>query len=664
MNLLMKNSIRLLAGSAGVLSVWSASVDLPRLELKQGHFTNSSGVQERFWGMNLVSAFPTHEESDALADNLASLGVNLVRPHHLMRQSKDWVWRAPCAALMKYETDSRTPDPEAWDRFDYLNAALRKRNIRLVLSLHYSRKFLPGDAAIDPSGDAAAWADAVGELNNWSWQKAIDPVKLLPVIDRRARLVQKEFAQTLLNHRNPYTGKTYGEDAQVLYLELLNESSLEYALICNNTFPDYFERELQAAWTSFAQKAGLENPGNFRQAKDKNTLRIRAQFFRSFEDDYFRDMRAFLRGLGSQVPVTCVNLWRGNDVLAANAEIGDVIEDHLYVDSLVVREAGDWLDMMARTRVDGKPHIIGEFNHTENQDLARRDAYARPMLMLSAAAYGAFLGLDGFVWFAYNHGDRNLASDGWSKAEQRVPSLGDMASDGVMLDHLATCSALFRSGLLKPSIHPQQREITVPVNASNYNELMADAQIPPAGALSVHAYSKHFSRGAAASAAPAVADVSANEGEFVSDTGEIVRDIQKKQLSVSAAGAEAFSGFLSAGFPARFSHLQCTETNGFATIISVSLDGKLLSESGRIIISRTWMDEAGIDKPGLGVVMKDLRKSASGGWSMLVRRPRLAGAVLRDLAGLDTVPLKQGTDGTVTLPRGTWTQVELIWSEK
>lgn len=661
MNLLIRNSIRIFAGSVGVLAALSASVDLPRLELQDGHFLNAAGEQERFWGMNLVAALPSHEESDAIADNLVALGVNLVRPHHLMRESKDWVWRTPSASLADYKTDSRTPDAEAWDRFDYLNAALRKRGIRLVLSLHFSRRFLPGDSAIDPTGDAAEWADAVRELNSWSWQKSIDPVKLLPVVDRRARLIQKEFTINLLNHRNPYTGKTYGEEGQVLYLELVNESSLDYALICGNQFPAYFERELQSAWQKYAIKSGVENSGNFREAKGKDLLRLRSEFFRSFEDEYFREMCATIRGLGSQVPITCSNLWRGNDVLAANVAIGDLVEDHLYVDPLVVREPADWVDLIARTHVDGKPYVLGEFNFTEDQGKMGKVAYARPMLMLSAAAYGAFQGIDGIVWFAYNHGDRNLGVDGWAKAEQRVPSLGDLVADGVMLDHMATCSALFRSGVLKASLEPKIREIAVPVNASNYNELMADVQVPPAAAQSVHAYRKRFVRGGVASAQPAVSgDVAAGTNVFVSDTGEIVRDTAKKQLRVVAPSVEAFSGFLSDGFPQGFSSLHCTETTGFATIIAIATDGKPLCESQRILVSRTWMNEDGTERPGLGLSLRGLKPSTGGAWKMRVRRPRGAGEVLRDLAGIDTVPLLPDAQGTLTLPRGTWTQVELF----
>jgi hypothetical protein len=663
---LSKGVVWLLAWSLGMTAAPGASADMPRLEIRNGRFENPSGARERFWGVNLVSAFPSRAEAELLADNLASLGVNLVRHHHLMRPSKDWVWRAPCAALARYDADSRAPDPEAWDRFDHLNAALRERGIRIVLSMHFTRKFLPGDAAIDPGGDAGQWADAIRELNAWPWQESFDPVKLLPVIDRRARLLQKEFVRRLLSRRNPHSGLTYGEDPQVLYLETVNESSLEYAILCNNRFPGYFERRLQALWRAHAAGEGVATPGDLRAAGDDAGLsRLRSGFFRGIEDEYFRDMRAFARECGSPVPVVCCNVWRGNDILAAGAAIGDVVEDHLYVDPLVVRGAEAWMDLLARTRVDGKPFFLGEFNHWEDQEKMRQAAFARPMLMLSAAAYGAFHDLDGVVWFAFSHGDRHLGADGWAKAERREPSPGDMVCDGVMLDHLATCSALFRGDMLRPAAAPRIRDVAIPVHAAGYAALMADPGAPPPGAQSLRSHRKRFVRKDVAVPAGDAGEerIPAEMKVHVADTGEIVRDLAKRQLSVVTPGGEAFSGFLDAGFPRRFIHLSCPDTDGFATVVAVAADGRPMAASRAILVSRTWMDADGNEKAGLRLSIKGLNGERNGRWKMRVCRPRAAREALRDLAGGDVVTAEADAEGTVILPRGTWTQMELSRSE-
>ena len=661
--------ILLLAMHSAAISAFgqaaSADAPMPRLALKDGHFVAAdSGAPQRFWGMNLVSAFPTRAEADGIADNLAALGVNLVRLHHLLRPSKDWTWRSNTAnaALVDYKTDSRTPDAEAWERFDYLNAALRKHGIRLVLSLHFSRKFMPADAAIDnaDAADAQAWSDAVKEINSWHWQKSIDPVKALPVIDRRARLLQKEFAKNLLSHRNPHTGLTYGEDPQTLYIEIVNESSLEYALICGNQFPDYFEQNLQNAWLAYAAKhAPNLAPGNHRAATSGELGSLRSDFYRAIEDDYFRDMRDYIRNeLRAPVPVAAGNLWRGNDALAAYAAHGDLIEEHHYVNPLVVETPATWVDAIAKTRVEGKPYFLGEFNYTENQELAKKHAYARPMLMLSAAAYGAFHDIDGVVWFAYNHGDRNLGSDGYGKPEHRLPALGDIATDAVMLDHMATASALFRTTALQPAA-PIFRDIPLPRRALNYNELMADAAPPPAGAGTLHSYRKRFteSQQATPPPLPAYAPLATPRETYVSETQQITRDLTKRQLAITAPAAEAFSGFLTDGFPTTYKHLATTDATGFATIIAVALDDQPLAQSRRILLSRTWMNESSADLEGLSITLRALAPASD--WRLRIIRPRVAATTLCDLTGADQIPLKQTAAGLI-LPKGTWTQIELL----
>ena len=41
-----------------VMSVRAGVGDLPRITAQNGHFVNSSGETVRFWGVNMVSAFP------------------------------------------------------------------------------------------------------------------------------------------------------------------------------------------------------------------------------------------------------------------------------------------------------------------------------------------------------------------------------------------------------------------------------------------------------------------------------------------------------------------------------------------------------------------------------------------------------------------------------
>lgn len=643
------------------------------LAVRDGHFTDSLGNQVRFWGLNLVSAFPPVEEAEAFADRIAALGVNLVRPHHLMRPSGDWVVKSPAKALSLYRDNSRDPDEEAWKRFDALNAALRAKGIRLALSLHFSRRFLPGDADIlDPgTDDARQWAAAVAELNARPWQKSIDPVKMLPAIDRRALALQKEFASRLLNHRNPFTGLTYAEDPQVLTIEVVNEFSCAYTLVCGNDFPEYFERGLQKRWEDFARENGEIAPGPFRKASTPALRRLRSRFYLSLDRDYFMAMLETVRGSGCKAPVAYSNLWRGEDQLAMGAELGGYVEEHAYVDPRVANAPGDWMDtVLVRSRVAGLPFVLGEFGDAEGDRNVREQGFARTELMVAAAVYGAYHAIDGIVWFAYNHGDRDLAQGGAGAVEGRSPNLGCMACDGMLLDHMFPCSEIYRRGLVREANNIVDVVAKVPADALDYGALMRGTAPPaPPGALSLATVRKRFADKAGAYAGkPAWPDANgATHGLFVSDTGEIVRDTANRRLSLVTPFAEAFSGECQGENSRKFRHLDASLFTGgaamdsglfFATVAVVSLDGLPIGDSRRIIVSRTGIDKGHGETCALPKVT--LRGLGDGDWRLRVKRPEFAAEVLEKLAGDATLPVGRQPDGALALPADIWTQAELV----
>lgn len=664
------------AGAAEPAAHSVAARRMERIEARGGHFVDGSGEPVRFWGLNLVSAFPPVEQADAFAARIAALGVNLVRPHHLMRPSRDWIVKAPVKALALFEENSRDLDEEAWRRFDALNAALRRRGIRLALSLHFSRRFLPGDAAILEAGtdDAREWADAVAELNSWPWQKAIDPVKMLPAIDRRALALQREFAERLLTHKNPFTGLTYAEDPQVLTIEVVNECSCEYTLVCGNRFPDYFERALQALWEKYAAANGEPSPGLHRDAATLERKQLRARFYRSLDEDYFTAMLDLVRRTGSKAAVTYSNLWRGDDQLAMTAARGDYIEDHAYVDPRVANGTRDWTERtLTQTRLAGKPFILGEFGEAEGASNIREQGYARTQLMLSGAAVGAYHDLDGIVWFAYNHGDRAMGPDGTPNAEGRLPAPGDMVADGMMLDHMLPCAVIFRRGLVSRAGICAEIEAPVPVDATSYSELMRSWRYPvPEGVMSRQTARKVLvppdSEGVAVAAKRPVWEATgfAQDGRFVSDTGEIVRDVAARRLLVATPQAEAFSGECAGATPSEFTHLdagrfigEAAEGQGlsFATVIVAALDGLPLAQSRRIVVSRTGLDAEHAESCGLPHIA--LNGLAGGKWKLYVTRPGSAAAVLRDLAGISALDVRRTQDGAIELPPAIWTQAIL-----
>ena len=68
------------------------------------------------------------------------------------------------------------------------------------------------------------------------------------------------------------------------------------------------------------------------------------------------------------------------------------------------------------------PFVVGELNYDVNQ--TGDDAEKRAMMVLASAAYGAFQGWSGLVWFAWNHGETTVRPT----AETRSRNLADRLS--------------------------------------------------------------------------------------------------------------------------------------------------------------------------------------------------------------------------------------------
>lgn len=650
----MKSSFTHLACFLGLTSAIflqaepSASAPLPALTVKGPNYVDSAGNTVKFWGVNLVALYPDHATADALAANLASREINLVRPHHLLRPGKDWNPNMISGALLAYQGDSRTWDTDALDRFDYLGAALRRHGIYVSMSVHQSRYFREGDVSIleTDAADAAAWSDAMKELNGWHWQKGIDVRKSLPTFDERAALLSEEFIRNLLTHVNPYTGVSYAADSQWISLEVVNESSIEYAIICKNRWPAYWQAKLEAKWAAFAVANGLDAPGDLYEPAGK-AVEVRARFLRKLDADYHDRVRAVVRATGSNVPMMYSNLWRGDNALALSAEKSEVIEDHAYVDPLVVRGLDDGIAGSLRNALVGKPYFIGEFNQAEGEKNIKAQAPFRTMLMLAGAAYGRFHDWSGIEWFAWNHGTPVIGSDGWSISEKRDSSLGNMVSDGMMMDHLRTAGLIFRKGLVAESRQPITVWTAEPYYAGNYSSLMSGKNKVLPGWQNVHAVRRAYGP-EPESQKTAEWFNNATGRVATSDTGEIVKDTVRKQLTVAAPAAEAFSGYLDGKAPAKLSRLAVAGESGFATVILVAADARPLGESTGLLISRTGLDAELKENDGPVVSLQ----LPGDGWTFRVTRPRNA-------ANAAPVALTAGADGRFALPTTVWHEAEL-----
>jgi len=632
--------------------------ELPALTVKGENFVDPSGKPVRFWGVNLVALYPERASADALAANLASLGINLVRPHHNLRHSLDWNPNMLTGALLTYKGTSREFDPSALERFDYLNAAFRRHGIYVQFSANWTRRYLPDDFDILPGDnkEREAWQSAMKELMAWDWRKGMDIYKMLPSVDERAALLNEEFVKNLLTHVNPFTGVAYAQDPQVVTYEIMNEGSTEYSVICGNRLPDYWNTKFAEKWNVFARAAGIE-PGDIYRPVDSQTKEVRAKFLRKLDEDYLERIAKVIRSTGCKAAITYSNLWRGENTAQMNSLTSGFIEDHIYTDPMVVKKPEDGFYALSRSALVDKPFFVGELNQAEGEPNIKAQSPARTMLPLATAAYAALQNWTGIVWFAWIHGGQLLGGDGWAVSEGRDSSLGAMIADGMMIDHMRTTGIIFRRGLVEQSREPFTLWIDDPLAAGDYNGLMRGKYPYKPGWQNVHEVRKAFGKVPESQAsAPWMTETLPNP--IVSDTKQIVKDIARRQLTVTAPQAEAFSGYPDGQPPAGLRHLTM-DGGTFVTAVLVADDGKDFEESSSLILSRTALDSSNAETGGPGIRLLGLKKPSQGQhWYLVATRPR-ATSPEATAHQLDLAP-----DGSLELPPGGWHECELHLREK
>lgn len=168
---------------------------------REGHFS-VDGKRIRFFGVNLAAggAFPTKSKAAFIAGRMRKMGINIVRFHHM-----DNPWST--ASLFEWGADTRHLNPVTLDRFENLIYQLKQNGIYANINLHCSRTVKTADGIAD--------ADSLADYG-----------KGVNLFDPDLIALQKEYAQQLLTHVNPYTGLALVDDPVMAMLEIVNENSL------------------------------------------------------------------------------------------------------------------------------------------------------------------------------------------------------------------------------------------------------------------------------------------------------------------------------------------------------------------------------------------------------------------------------------------------------
>ena len=326
------------------------------LKVEGDRFVFEDGTPVRFWGTNLNSGacFPEHAYAEKLAKRLAAYGCNMVRLHQM-----DSEWATP--SIYQFDkgrrmADTRTYDPESFDRLDYLLSCLKKEGIYVYLDMLTYRKFKEADGV----------RNAVALINRAA------PYCLF---DRRIIELQKEYCTDLWEHFNPYTGLKYKDDPMFALSDAVNEVDI-FGCFGHKINVEPYASEFREMFRTWCTEKGIELDVdnvdlNSRLCEPLNDFKMEVQ------DRYYNEIFDHMRSLGVKVPFTGANYSWKYISCKATQKIGDFNDSHLnvrfmtwepgakYWRDIPTHSMPEWGAMRnARMRRFGKPFFTSEWDVT------------------------------------------------------------------------------------------------------------------------------------------------------------------------------------------------------------------------------------------------------------------------------------------------------------
>ncbi len=682
-------------------------------------FVNGDGQAIRFFAVNSDGPKMTPDEMDRHARFLAKLGVNMVRIHAMICDSRDG------AAI----TDVNEKQIQGIFRFV---KACKDNGIYVTLSPFWPYAKAP-----------ASWGlDGV---------KPGEQVWGLIFFNPKLQAGYKAWVKELYTRENPHTGLTLANDPTVAIIQVMNEDSLLFwtinkmpeaqKMILGQRFATWLRKrygsldKARSAWGRRQAFEGIKddekdsggsgghvvllNLWDLTQAQqgDKATrVRDQLQFLAETQKGFYEDMGTYYRKtLDCRQVINAMN-WKsadnvqlgdaerwtygGLEVMAVNRYFGSTHEGdnaswriepgHLLRDASALRNP---LKMPTNLKqVAGKPFVISESTWV-HPNVYQSEG---PLLM---AAYQSLTGIDGFYWFAMNKPTWNddptmsffnvKGQHPWFKWTASVPQLAGMFPANALL---------YRQGYLKrgqPVVIEERsldqlwdRKPSLIAENETFDPLRDETDLSGAkGGAGEQVSRLAFLVGPVqwkpegAPATSKVADLSpyidAKRKTVVSNTGQITLNYETGLCTVNAPNAQGVTGFLhDAGGKFALDDVTIESENHYATIQIVSMDGKPLRESRKVLVQagttarltgwRTRPAEGG-GKPGVdGSGNEPLQEIVNVGqapWrianldaTITLNNPHLTRATLLDAGGYTAadVPVKmEGGQITLTLPRYT-----------
>ncbi|MBO7146805.1 MAG: hypothetical protein J6W81_03555 [Lentisphaeria bacterium] len=543
------------------------------MKCEDGKFAFENGKEAKFWGVliNSAACFPPHEAADKVARRLAKFGINLVRLHQF-----DADWATP--NIFQYAKGTlcdttRKLDPVSLDRLDYLIHALKKEGIYIYMDLLVYRTFKEGDglenvAGLTPNG-----------------------AKPYSIFDKDLIALQKEYAEQLLTHVNPYTGLRLVDDPAMAMVLITNENDM-----FNTPFPITAEPYRSRLLERYRQWAAVNEPGlqipddfAFDFRKDAPTESI-LRFYHDVQKEYYSIMDQYLRDLGVKVPISGNSWARGLTLVSALRDM-DFTCANVYWDlwgnqgsnlHLASQRKEVFGMVPSKVRMQGKPLFITEWDQVWPNEWRAES----PLFIASMGCFQEWSGAS-LHTYRYRSTPANCMGGtilGGISYRQNFETFMDPAKFGLFY----AASIMFRRGDIAPAketqvIELKKEDIYSPVHG------MANHNLPNVEATANCEKHKVEIR-LPGSEIPANAirpddlgPAGDDTDSVTSDTGELFRNWKDGFGWIDTPKTKSIYGKFKPGQTVKLKNAEITLNGGFTTLTLTSLSGEDL-ENARLIL--------------------------------------------------------------------------------
>ena len=538
---------------------------------ENGHFVFEKAPHKRIrlLGPNLVGTanYPNRKDVEQFIRNAERLGYNTVRLHHFEG-----------GLLNTKAPDSLSIDPKKLDLLHFFIARLKERGFYICIDLYASRKLKDGDRIPE--------FDRTGEYS----------MKNLVPISPSAMRNWKEFARKVLTTKNPYTGLTLAEDPVLYSLNLVNENGL--IGVWDNERTSFGARQIYLRkFEDYLKEIHLTPDG---EKITRNGLFI--EFLNSLQQQCIREQMRFLKEeIGLKALITDLNNYTQFTLAGLRSGL-EHVDNHQYWDhprfpqkrwgipfvfhnrSSISAEAALPRELMP-TRVFGKPFTVTEFN------------FCVPNIWRAEcpALFGGYAGLqdwDGLYRFAWSHGIFGMRNT------NRALSHFDIVNNIQAQMAERILYMLFVRGDVKAAdpayafeFKPEQiRSLKGNSRVGHYpmdfqrlglfgriGSLTENMDIP--GVKKVDPLRKGWETTLSREAKDALATLR-KTGEITSATKEITLNKNEKSMRIVTPRSEVLTG----SKIMRGKIIESAKLSSFQTIALMSLDGKNLADSRKILL--------------------------------------------------------------------------------